>query len=211
MKHEELLNALPDLLGETLPIRYGQKLYVVSCRAPHHYGNATKTLHVTCPVCGDTGVVIHNGYELKCSYCRDNARNAENRLELVDYKIHEYIVNELDIRLRGEEKKGGYGNDGFDMPWISCKAKAFYKYGRSYEDVMNIDVPKDIMEEGVRDRDSLRTSIDRRALFVFYNKEAAEETLNQIQMIQQEKLDAFNDKFGTNHPYPFPLVQEGEK
>lgn len=206
VSYEEMLKQLPDMIAEaTAPFRFGQKIYVLECRAASKYATTNiKILKEKCPVCGDTGHITYKGYDLTCSYCKDTSRKSVNCIELAKYTVREYIINNIRMHLSGEEKKSDYSSERFVMPRISGRMQAFCKYGRSHENVMYIDVvPKDVRSEPVRESEEDMLRIMTKRSLVFDNREAAAETLENIRRCQKSELKEFNKKYGTNHEYPF--------
>lgn len=162
-----------------------------------------------CPSCNDTGKITYKGYngsdfECECPVCRGGVGRGygNNRIELTNWEIHEYIVYE--VNARGSEVISSYKDGAACMESISLKA--FYRFGRCADEYITTQVPVLNLVNRV-DKNVEEIDIDIYSFnsedYVFTKKSDAAKFLKALQERDKRRLVEFNKTYKTKYEYPF--------
>ena len=193
---KEILEAINNAV-DNHPIQYGDRLYVVRRRLPNSSG---VRIDSSCPVCDGKKKINYKGYELDCTYCSRRGFS-NNYIDLYDYKLYEYIVNKIKVLCSGNYTKKSFGKN-VEMPRVDVgPTEAFCKYGKSFYDVDDLTIYNGDIYQG--ETVNFDCDKDRCKVFIFRDKKTAREMLSLVHDAQRKMLHDFNEKFGTDHTYPF--------
>ena len=194
--NEDFKKMIKDLIDsfideEKPPLWYGDTVYVVE---PIYQ----KAMSSPCPVCNDKRTIIHNGYEIKCSYCRDSYGYSNNQIFVRHYVLRPYTVNDVHIRVCGDQTNVFFKKK--KTPRLTFTCSAFCRLGNSYKDTKDIDHIR--LTENFSEK-YLVQEIKRGERFYFKSKGEAEAALEMIHTLQERKIAEFNEKYNTSHVYQF--------
>lgn len=179
------------------PIQYGDRLYVVRRRLSSSGG---VRIDSPCPVCGGKRKINYKGYELDCTYCSKSGFS-NDYIYLYDYELYEYIVNGIKVFCSGDYTKKSFGKS-IKMPRVGVgSTEAFCKYGRSFDDVDDLTIYNGDIYQG--ETANFDCDNDLGKVFIFRDKKTAREMLSLVHDAQRKMLHDFNEKYGTDHTYPF--------
>ncbi len=181
--------------GEPL-FYYGQKLFAI-------YPTNSKRFFEPCPVCDDSQKVKIRDFEFECPACRRNSTYSGERIKndivLSDYKIIEYIVNEVEIK--GPNYKSAFSGETeyFDLPFASFKA--FERSGNGYNNVSS----KNVSNSSFSIDPSEDTVVESECIsgYFFTKKKFAMDAIKPLKERDRSLLKQFNEEHGTNYEYPF--------
>ena len=167
---------------------YGEKLYRVTT-------DRTKYIKEACPVCNDAGRVEIKGYDCKCPLCNDSSKNGTG-INIRHYTVVEYIIN--DIHIVGPEVKKAYDGNGTELEAYLPTASycGFAKASNSLHAVVKQQFGSyDLLERAEE------FALDGKC--VAKSKKVAEAACLSANNKEKEALEAFNQKFGTKHQWPW--------
>jgi len=197
MNRKEPIKFEIEVRGD-LNFSYGQKLFCLRT-------DGGKNFSEPCPICDDSRKVEIRGVEFDCPACGRNSSFSQkitNSIYLNDYKIVEYIINEITIK--GPESKSSFAEkckDYYDLPvvWFSMFARS----GSSYNSICTRRVPSSEIDKNPNhERIVSARGIDD---FVFTEKKFATEAVKVLKKRDAELLKKFNAEHGTSHKYPFEI------
>lgn len=176
----------------------------------HDTGRSVKVeFSSRCPSCNDTGEITYKGYngddfKCECPVCRRGVRRGygNNRIELTNWEIHEYIVYE--VNARGSEVISAYKDGTACMESISLNA--FYRFGRCADEYITTQVPVlnivNRVDKNVEEIDIDIYSFDSED-YVFTKKSDAAKFLKVLRERDKRRLVEFNEAYKTKYEYPF--------
>lgn len=190
-------------INDKTELYFGRKVYSID----KNIVNYKKDFFTKCPVCDDKHQIEVNGYNFTCPYCSSGSlRNDNSRITLYNYRVCEYIVNEL--KLEGSTTKSDYKNpEEYIVPsvhWSAFKRSGggeynvYYSVSKSlYNNIIkntelvmkigeNIDIHRDYSDE-----------------FVFLVRSDADKFCKLLHEKQKKALKEYNKRNGTDYEYPF--------
>ncbi len=160
-----------------------------------------------CPSCNDTKKIKYigcdgNEYEAECPLCAGSIyKGAGNRIKLIKWEVHEYIV--YGISGHGSTTVSSYKHEIAYMDSLSLTA--FCKTGRGMDDYAETHVPfvENVVDPEINTADM--SAIEERRVYdyVFKKKKDAEKLCEMLKDYDRTRLEKFNEKYGTNHKYPY--------
>lgn len=186
---------------EKMPaLNYGDRFYMVQHNpAGKSCVGYESWFEARCPACGGRRKITGIGadrktYECDCPICASRNNHWGNTIRLRQWTVAEYIVHE--ITLSGPEYRSKYGKTSF--PPMHAGARGFAIYGRdtvrTYTGHKTIDADPAAIELGESN------NIDQ---YIFTSRKDAEVLLGRLQDHDRRLLEEFNEKYGTNHEYPY--------
>ena len=185
-----------EVLEYGFHLDYGQRVYGV-------YISDHETYREKCFICGGTKKVLIKGTEFSCPACSSYSYSANNygSISLNNYKIDEFIVNKLIIQ--GEEVKSLYAKHGHtqrSLPRISYEGFTKRSTNLSSVQTRGFSSAYLINAECQFER---YLSGGRISSCWFIDISLAKSYVKSLHEIQEKNLLSFNEKHGTDYPYPF--------
>ena len=189
------------ILKHNLPFWLGDRFYKVEPAGPYNTKGCT-LYSSTCPSCNDTRKIKykeHNGeeYEAECQVCKRSYVSWGNTIRLKEWEVHEYFVYRLSAR--GSTFVTDYKNGKCRIE--SMELIAFH---RSADDFIETSVPLvNSMADPAFDNENMMQIMEQNDRFAFRTKKNAEKYRQMLIDLDKEKLREFNEKYRTNHEYPY--------
>ncbi len=182
-----------SIIDENIQFGYGDRVYIVE---PDPRDKPV-ILYAKCPACNDKRYITYKGYdeverETNCPLCFSGT--GSNHIVMRNWTINEYITYEF--VLAGPDSKNAYKNIS---PMRIKDIKAFYRYGRN-----NSDISYAHLRSAITDQNPAKIkSYDSGQTYCYHKKEDAKALMKAFVEHDKQLLKEFNEKYGTNHEYPF--------
>lgn len=163
---------------------FGRTVYVISQTGIAYF-------HAVCPICEGAKKITYKGYEIKCTYCNNEAVPSHT---VRGYNVDKYIVNE--IHIKGPDRKNAYTPsaqlDYRNLPWIAEVAAFCGKRKKSF-------LLSDTFIDP--DRDTILGALNV-SNYIFTSRALANKAIEFLLEREKEQLAEFNAKYGCDYKYP---------